>query len=270
MLISTDARAAAQNDTVSMVDDQAYTGREYIGSAPKPGTPGYGQEVGEKEGAPQAYLVMQPPHSVTRPHFHQTNQFQVFVNGGGTVGKLRVDPLTVQYAGANTPYGPIQAEAEGVDYFTLRQRWDSGAKYLPEKSDMLVKGEQRQVVGGKAVSDAVALPELGAEPHRETLIEPAEDGLFAEWLGVAPGGKAALPDAGAGGGQYHVVVSGALRRGDKELPKLSVEFALPDEGVVEVEAGANGLGLLLLRFPKITVNTMPMVEAPAIIAKAEL
>ncbi|MBT5498332.1 MAG: hypothetical protein HOK54_21550, partial [Alphaproteobacteria bacterium] len=213
MLISTDARAAAQNDTVSMVDDQAYTGREYIGSAPKPGTPGYGQEVGGKEGAPQAYLVMQPPHSVTRPHFHQTNQFQVFVNGGGTVGKLRVDPLTVQYAGANTPYGPIQAEAEGVDYFTLRQRWDSGAKYLPEKSDMLVKGEQRQVVGGKAVSDAVALPELGAEPHRETLIEPAEDGLFAEWLGVAPGGKAALPDAGAGGGQYHVVVSGALRRG---------------------------------------------------------
>lgn len=251
MLISTDARTAAKNDTVSMVDDQAYTGREYIGSAPKPGTPGYGQEVGGEEGAPQAYLVMQPAHSVTRPHFHQTNQFQVFVNGGGAVGKLRADPLTVQYAGANTPYGPIQAEAEGVDYFTLRQRWDSGAKYLPEKSDMLVKGAQRQIVGGKAAGDAAILPEKGAEPCRETLIEPAEDGLFAEWLGVAPGGKATLPDAGAGGGQYHVVVSGALRRDDKELPRLSIEFASPDEGAVEVEAGTNGLGLLLLRFPKI-------------------
>ena len=249
MLISTDARTAAKNDTVSMVDEQAYIGREYIGSAPKPGTPGYGKEIGGEEGAPQAYLVMQPPHSVTRPHFHQTNQFQVFVNGGGAVGKLRVDPLTVQYAGANTPYGPIQAEAEGVDYFTLRQSWDSGAKYLPEKSEMLVKGEQRQIVGSKAA--AAALPALGEELCRETLIAPAEDGLFAEWLGVAPGGKATLSDAGAGGGQYHVVVSGSLRRADKELPRLSVEFASPDEGVIEVEAGANGLGLLLLRFPMI-------------------
>ena len=251
MLISTDARTAAKNDTVRMVDDQAYTGREYIGSAPKPATPGYGQEVGGEEGAPQAYLVMQPPHSVTRPHFHQTNQFQVFVNGGGAVGKTRVDPLTVQYAGANTAYGPIQAEAEGVDYFTLRQCWDSGAKYLPARTDMLIKGKQRQVVGGKAASDAEGLPKLGEDPRRETLIEPADDGLFAEWLGVAPGGKAVLPNAGDGGGQYHVVVSGALRRNDKELPELSVEFASPDEGVVEVEAGANGLGLLLLRFPKV-------------------
>jgi len=251
MLISTDARTAAKNETVSMVDEQAYIGREYIGRAPKPGTLGYGQEVGGEEEAPQAYLVMQPPHSLTRPHFHQTNQFQVFVNGGGAVGKLRVDPLTVQYAGANTPYGPIEAEAEGIDYFTLRQRWDSGAKYLPEKSDMLIKGKQRQIIAGKAAADAAVLPELGAEPRRETLIEPAEDGLFAEWLGVAPGGKAILPDAVAGGGQYHVVVSGALRRADKELPRLSIEFASPGEGAVEVEAGANGLGLLLLRFPKI-------------------
>jgi hypothetical protein len=251
MLVSNDACTAAKNDTVSMVDDQTYTGREYIGDAPKPGTPGYGQKVSGEEGAPQAYLVMQPPHSVARPYFHQTKQFQVFVNGGGAVGKSRVEPLTVQYAGANTPYGPIQAEAEGVDYFTLRQRWDSGAKYLPEKTDMLIRGKQRQVVGGKAASDAEGLPRLGEDPRRETLIEPADDGLYAEWLSVAPGGKSVLPNAGAGGGQYHVVVSSALRRNDKELPRLSVEFAGPDEGVVEVKAGANGLELLLLRFPKI-------------------
>lgn len=251
MLISTDARKAAQNEAVSLVDDQPYRGREYIGSAPKPGTPGYGQQVAGNDDAPQAYLVMQPAHSVTRPHFHQTNQFQVFVNGGGSVGKLRCDPLTVQYAGANTPYGPINAEAEGVDYFTLRQRWDSGAKYLPAKKDLLVKGQQRQVVGGKASYGIDELPGAGEDAKRETLIDPVEDGLFAEWVGLAPGAKMALPDAAEGGGQYHVVVSGALRRGDQKLPPLSVEFASPDEGAVEIEAGENGLGLLLLRFPRI-------------------
>ena len=83
------------------------------------------------EDVPQAYLVSQPPHSTTRPHFHLTNQFQVFVGGGGRVGKLRADPLTVQYAGGHTVYGPIAAGEDGVRYFTLRQFWDPGAKYMP-------------------------------------------------------------------------------------------------------------------------------------------
>jgi hypothetical protein len=104
MLISANVEAAKSGDKVHLVDDQPYVGREYVGSAPKPGTSGYGQSV-VGDGSPQAYLVMQPPGSVTRPHFHQTNQFQVFVDGGGTVGKLRADPITVQYAGANTPGG---------------------------------------------------------------------------------------------------------------------------------------------------------------------
>ncbi len=251
MLISTDARKAARNEISSLVDDQPYKAREYIGSSPKPGTPGYGEKMDGADDAPQAYLVMQPPHSVTRPHFHQTNQYQVFVHGGGSVGKLRADPLTIQYAGANTPYGPINAEAEGIDYFTLRQCWDSGAKYLPAKNDMLVKGQQRQVIGVKSDYGAKELPGAGEDLRRETLIEAEEDGLFAEWLGLAPGATAALPDAGDGGGQYHVVVAGTLRRDGKDLPPLSVEFASPDEGVVELEAGANGLGILLLRFPKL-------------------
>ncbi|NKB60225.1 MAG: hypothetical protein GKS00_28295 [Alphaproteobacteria bacterium] len=238
MLISTDAETAKQTEATYMVDDQPYKGWEYIGSAPKPGTPGYGKDVAGED-VPQAYLVIQPPHSVTRPHFHQTNQFQVFVHGGGTVGKMRVDPLTVQYAGGNTPYGPIIAEDDGVQYFTLRQAWDSGAKYLPANRDLLVKGQQRQVVGVKS----------GAG-ETETLIEPTADGLFAQCVTLAPGAKHTLPDASEGGGQYHVVVSGSLARDGEDLPPLSVEFASPDEGLVEIEAGPDGLELLLARFPK--------------------
>ena len=154
MLISTGTDTAKLTEATYMVDDQPYKGWEYIGMAPNPGTPGYGQDIAGEE-VPQGYLVMQPPHSVTRPHFHQTNQFQVFVGGGGTVGKQRIDPLTVQYAGGNTPYGPIKAETEGVDYFTLRQAWDSGAKYLPANRSLLVKGQQRQVVGVKGQTGAV-------------------------------------------------------------------------------------------------------------------
>jgi len=59
-----------------------------------------------------------------------------------------------------------------------------------------------------------------------------------------------LPDTTEGGGQYHVVVSGSLARNGGNLPPLSVEFASCDEGIVEIEAGPDGLELLLARFPK--------------------
>ena len=246
MLISTGTETAKQSEVAYIVDDQHYKDWEYIGSSPKPGTPGYGQDVAGED-VPQAYLVMQPANSVTRPHFHQTNQFQVFVGGGGTVGKLRVDPLTVQFAGRNTPYGPIVAEADGVDYFTLRQAWDSGAKYLPANRDLLVKGQQRQVVGVKGGNGAA---ETRGDATLETLIEPTDDGLFAQCISLPAGAKHTLPDSAEGGGQYHVVVSGALARDGDELPPLSVEFASRDQGAIEIEAGPDGLELLLARFPK--------------------
>lgn len=244
MLISTAVDAAKAREAVHLVDDQPYVGREYIGSAPKPGTAGYGKDIAG-DGHPQAYLVMQPPNSVTRPHFHQTNQFQVFVDGSGRVGKLRADPLTVQYAGANTPYGPIVAEDAGIHYFTLRQEWDSGAKYLPAKRDLLVKGRQRQVVGTAAPA---AIPAAGTS--EEVLIAPEADGLLALALCLAPGTTATLPDAGDGGGQYHLVLAGSLQRDEEALGPLSLEFASPDQGAVTVDAGPQGLALLLLRFPR--------------------
>lgn len=239
MLISANVETAKVTERIHYVDDQPYRGWEYIGSAPKPGTPGYGQDtVGD--GNPQAYLVMQPPGSITRPHFHQTNQFQVFVGGGGTVGKLRCDPVTVQFAGANTPYGPIKAEDRGVDYFTLRQEWDSGAKWLPAQRDVLVKGMQRQVVG--VAKDAAAT--------EEALIPETEDGLCAVRLNLSPGETRTLPDAALGGGQYHVVTAGSLVRDGETLGRLSVEFAFPEDGVVPVTAGPDGLELVLARFPR--------------------
>lgn len=242
MLISADVQAALPREKTIYVHDQPYKSREYIGVAPKPGDPGYGSDAAG-DGQPQAYLVMQPPGSVTQAHFHQTNQFQVFVGGGGTVGKLRADPVTVQYAGANTPYGPINAGPEGVDYFTLRQEWDSGAKWMPERRDVLVKGMQRQVVGAAPV-------EARAEAR---LIEETEDGLLSIRIALGPNERRRLPDAALGGGQYHVVIAGALLRDGRSLGPLSIEFAGPDAGEVEVAAGPDGLDFVLARFPKLAV-----------------
>ncbi len=82
------------------------------------------------------------------------------------------------------------------------------------------------------------------------LIPAEDDGLLSVRYTVAPGAAATTPDSAAGGGQYHVVLAGTLLRGEQALPPLSVEFASPDEGSVTLQAGPDGLDVLLVRFPR--------------------
>ena len=126
MIVTTSFENAPARDVG--VTGQVYRLWEFVGRAPVRGTYVEGNEANDNA-LPQGFLVQQPPGSVTRPHFHETNQFQVFVGGGGHFGKRPAAPLTVQYASGHTPYGPISANDEGLLYYTLRQRWDPGAKY---------------------------------------------------------------------------------------------------------------------------------------------
>src|SRR6056297_1868691 len=123
MPIATSTAEARSNQRQVHVNGRDYTLSEYVGAAPKRGIYVEGNEVNDN-GLPQGFLVEQPPEAITLPHFHEANQFQVFVEGRGRMGRHAAEPLTIQYANAHTPYGPIVASETGVKYFTLRQRWD--------------------------------------------------------------------------------------------------------------------------------------------------
>ena len=68
--------------------------------------------------SPTAFLVEQPPNTTLVPHFHKNNQFQLFVDGSGTIGRHPIGPVTVHYAGAFTGYGPLVSGSNGIKYFT--------------------------------------------------------------------------------------------------------------------------------------------------------
>ena len=91
----------------------------------------------EEAGQPQAFLAECGPHRVLRTHYHENDQFQIFVSGNGTAGKHPIAPFQVHFARAHTPYGPIVAKEDGVAFLTLRTRKDGGAQYLPEKREKL-------------------------------------------------------------------------------------------------------------------------------------
>ncbi len=249
MLIATSTSEAMRNQRRVHVNGRDYVLSEYIGAAPVRGTYEEGNEVNDN-GLPQGFLVEQPPGSVTLPHFHETNQFQVFVDGIGRMGKHQARPLTIQYANGHTPYGPIVAGDSGVKYFTLRQRWDPGAKYMPGARDKLEKGNQRtRLKADIAVTWALQRAALG-KPRTDVIFAREDDGMAASIMRFGAG-QCAKPDVAANtGGQYLVVAQGDLKLDHKVYETWSTVFVTADEPPPLLVAGADGLDLLILQFPE--------------------
>lgn len=248
MLLVTPTSEAMQRQRQVHVNGRDYTLSEYVGAAPVRGHYQEGNEVNDN-GMPQGFLVQQPPGAVTPAHFHEPNQFQVFVGGKGRIGAFAAVPLTVQYANGHTPYGPIVAGPEGVEYFTLRQRWDPGAKYLPANRDKLVKGNQRTRVKGDLPAGSEEARKSRKSVSVETVFAPEADGLAGSLYRMGPGQTARMPDPAGTGGIYFVVTEGSVVHAGRELPRLSTIFSTNDEGRVALVAGPTGADLLVLHFP---------------------
>ena len=123
---------------------------------------------------PMAFLVEQDPGSTANAHYHQQDQFQLVVNGRGTLGTHAIGPVTVHFTGAHTAYGPIKADPEqGVWYFTLRNGFDPGARFMnfPENRTAL------RTVPGRRHREAVAGPLAAPTAPAETLLGPDPDGM---------------------------------------------------------------------------------------------
>jgi hypothetical protein len=249
MLLIMSASDALKRTRRIEVSGRDYTLAEYVGTAPKRGIYVEGNERNDN-GLPQGFLVMQPPGAVTPAHFHEPNQFQVFVEGDARIGHRSATPLTVQYANGHTPYGPIVALDAGVTYFTLRQHWDPGAKYLPASRDKLNKGKQRtRMQNGLNLAGCSELDGSSA-PQVRVVFEEEPDGLAAWQYRLGPDQACLLPDPAAGGGQYLLVTSGAMVAHGTEIARHSIVFVSRDEPAYRVVTASSSLAFLVLQFPR--------------------
>ena len=199
--------------------------------------------------SPTMFLVEQAPGVSLRAHFHAHNQFQLFVQGSGRIGSHAIRPLTVHYAGAYTGYGPLVAGAEGIFYFTLRAVFETGAFYMPESRDKMIRGPKRQLTSDPVPpSDAASLA-ASKEMEVRDLISLQSDLIAAQMLRLRPGGKAAAMDPKGSAGQYFVVTAGSLIYGATELTRWESLFASGDEAPVPLLAGAGGAEVVLLQLP---------------------
>ena len=195
---------------------------------------------------PMAFLVEQDPGSTANAHYHQQDQFQLVVGGYGTLGLHDVRPVTVHFTGAHTAYGPIRAsQDEGVWYFTLRNGFDPGARFMtmPENRVAL------RTVPGRTHRESVAGPLSAPTLPAETLLGPEPDGMAAWRYTLEPGETVDGPNPASGRGQYWVVTSGSMIRDLETLPKLSCAFVFPDDAPFQAKAGVDGLEVVAMQFP---------------------
>jgi hypothetical protein len=204
----------------------------------------------ETPARPVAFLVEKKANAIVPPHFHEVNQFQVIVAGSGKLGKQDVQPFTVHYTNGFTGYGPITAAEFGIAFMTLRNRFDpGGARYFPAgRSFMKPAPKRHRVSGHLPLSDAEALKNRRSEAL-ETVFEPESDGLASWFLRAAPDSTTYTPDPVHGGGQYVIVTDGTLVQDGVEFPRLSCAYVASQEGPMALQAGADGLEVLILQFP---------------------
>ena len=204
---------------------------------------------------PMAFLVEKDAAAVVHPHFHQADQYQVIVQGGGRLGVHDVGTVSVHYTDSYSAYGPIVAAGEGIAWFTLRNAWDPGARYMPAERQRLrearARFQHREATCGPlaALSDAELAALSGVT--NEAVIAETKDGLGTWRYTVKAGTAAAGPDPSTGGGQFWVVTAGMAHvPGGALLPVNSTVFVGPDDAALAMTAGPMGADLLCMQFPK--------------------
>ena len=200
-----------------------------------------------------AFLVEQGANSMIPGHYHQADQFQVFISGEGKFGIKPIEGLTVHYAMAFTPYAPIHADSTGVEYYTLRNGWDPGARWMPEHREAL-KGRTKAYRHGLGAIPALIGDAEGPKNIEGVLtqvIVPAEDdGLLCSLFQTTGEATISGPSPAQGRGQYWLVMRGHCQINGQKASERSLVFVAPNEPAPTINADTGGVAILLMQFPK--------------------
>jgi hypothetical protein len=213
------------------------------------------------EGVPQMLLVEQPePGSELLPHYHASDQFQVFIDGDGLLGKHALAAISVHYTNRYTGYGPIVAGPQGVSYYVLRPAPDplGPGQYLfrPELREKIKThpGPKRTFVADGIRPRPEAELRILSGVERERLFSSPDDapdaGTLAELVSIGPGQSFTVPEPALGGGQVLLVLAGSLIGADGALGPRAAVAVTRDDSAITLPAGPGGAQVLLMQYPR--------------------
>ncbi len=199
-------------------------------------------------GQPMAYLVEQSPDQTVDAHYHEVEQFQLFVGGNGHIGTHLLDGLTVHYAGAYSPYGPIVSGPQGVQYVTLRRDWDRGAQWMPGAAPALRAMPNRKHITFTSQPQAPCADLTALTGASETPLLPTAEGGPQAWRVCAGPGVEVRGDPRGSGGQFWYVLAGSVQRDGASWGAGDCFYLTSDEAPWKCRAGGQGAELVRLAF----------------------
>ena len=212
--------------------------------------------------SPTVFLAEQPPNCELAPHFHRQNQFQLFVEGEGTIGQERLGPVTVHYAGAYTGYGPILAGNAWLKYFTIRSVFDTGITLNTEWRGKMIRGPKRHAKG--YVGQPWTVEQLAAlQSIQHKTVIAADAGLGAELFRLPPNSAQQLLPIASSVGQFIFVLGGTAQVGGTTLSLWDSAFLPTTDGEVFIAAGAQGAEVIALHMPKTAEPYLAQSPSPA-------
>ncbi len=201
--------------------------------------------------APMAYLVEQSPSSTVEPHFHQVDQFQIFIGGRGHIGTHALTGVTVHYSGAHSPYGPIVAGPAGVQYITLRRNWNPGAQWMSGAVATLREMPGRKYVAYTSEpmnrSTAAHVSELKCTVVTDVI--PSQSNGLGAWMVQAGPGAALQGNPALSNGLFWYVLTDGLQSDDSALGEGACFFFSHEEPSFEFHAEAQGGELVRVQLP---------------------
>lgn len=213
----------------------------------------FGQNSDVPSPALQAFRIDLNANQVLDAHLHIVDQFQVFIAGSGRIGRDTAQILTVHYADHHTGYGPLVAGPQGLSYLTLRSKTDAGLVKLsrPDLREHLRPSAKRHCTSQPVTLSIEPVLRDRTAPAVEPVIDggPEGGGMSAVIVRLGPGQSLTMPDPATGGGQYLVVVNGAIVDGTRRLAPFSLVWVDPAEPPATVEAAEGGAEVLLTQFP---------------------
>lgn len=196
---------------------------------------------------PLAFLVNGPPAYVIPPHFHEIDQYQIFVGGSAMLGRHEVLPGSIHYADAYTPYGPITATEQGFNYLTLRPKSIIGYHEMPEGGPLLKPVNVARGRRGRMMVADIPPTATSETAAQELFAEP--DGVAAYRLSALPGATLPQPDVDHGGA-YYVVLTGAVTAAGETYPPRACIWIDRDEAAPEMIAGDAGATVAFMSFAR--------------------
>lgn len=199
--------------------------------------------------SPTVFLAEQPPNCELAPHFHRENQFQLFVEGEGTIGQKRLGPVTVHYAGAYTGYGPIVSGNTWLKYFTIRSVFDTGLTLITEWRGKMIRGPKRHAEASAGQPwTAEQLAALQSIQHKTVIA--ADAGLGAELFRLPPDSAQQLLPIASSVGQFIFVLGGTALVEGTTLSLWESAFLPAPDGEVSIVAGSQGAEVIALHMPE--------------------